>query len=132
MKKFVENVYSEEAGRACQKNIAEFLKLTVFECINIILFKNFIDICIIESERFSRPFSDESSLLTNFARVCGVGFANMSLYATSMFFFDAEITILVAVSDVPPRSKKLSSAKTLSSSRTVSYTHLTLPTTSRV
>ena len=41
----------------------------------------------------------------------------MSLYATSMFFFDAEITILVAVSDVPPRSKKLSSAKTLSSSR---------------
>ena len=29
----------------------------------------------------------------------------MSLYATSMFFFDAEITILVAVSDVPPRSK---------------------------
>lgn len=41
----------------------------------------------------------------------------MSLYATLMFFFDAEITILVAVSDVPPRSKKLSSAKTLSSSR---------------
>ncbi|RGZ98278.1 hypothetical protein DW960_01915 [Ruminococcus bromii] len=56
-------------------------------------------------------------MLTNFARVCGVGFAKMSLYATSMFFFDAEITILVAVSDVPPRSKKLSSAKTLSSSR---------------
>ena len=47
VKKFVENVYSEEAGRACQKNIAEFLKLTVFECINIILFKNFVDICII-------------------------------------------------------------------------------------
>ena len=47
VKKFVENVYSEEAGRACQKNIAEFLKLTVFECVNIILFKNFIDICII-------------------------------------------------------------------------------------